>query len=101
MTISNNIIINKLKEAANNNVEIHFSIYNDGIWNVDIERHPYGCIRFWVSREDKLGNFNQSLFNVYEYNGEIRYSAEFKVAVTARNKIINTYKALRKAGFNN
>ena len=31
--------------------EWHSTIYDDGIWKIDAELHPYGTIRFWVSEK--------------------------------------------------
>lgn len=54
-SMRNEIIIQEIKNATIAKKEVHFRIYNDGCWWVDIERHPYGQIRFWVGFEDKRG----------------------------------------------
>lgn len=97
-TMPVNEIIRSVKLANANSIEWHASIYNDGIWTINIERHPYRVIRFWVSREDKHGNYNNTLFTPYEIkqDGTMRYGADFQIKKAVVDKITSVYKALLK-----
>lgn len=102
MALKKNVQPSKLKEFVEKlNIqggEVHCTLYDDGIWKIDFERHPYGCIRFWVSREDANGNFNQSLFTPLgiDNDGNLRYEASFKVKKTVVNKMKAYYIAIEK-----
>ena len=98
INVSNTEIAKVLRTAIEQHKEFHGTIYANGCWKLDIERHPYGTIRLWVSREDKSGNYQCSLCTPYYYNGEIVYSAEFKVAKHVENKIKSVGKYLSKLG---
>lgn len=97
--MTQNEIIDLIKMSKESSKELHITIYNDGVWKIDLERHPYGLVRFWVSREDKQGNYNCSLFAPYEIlpDGSIRYGADFKIKKAVVDKIASTYKALIKS----
>lgn len=95
----NKEIIAAIKNANSAKLEWHGRIYDDGCWWIDLERHPYGQIRFWVGYEDKRsGNGNGSLYSIYRYEGNIRTSCEFKVKKAVANKIESIFKALEKEG---
>lgn len=49
-SVRNEDILKKIKETQG---ETHLRIYEDNCWWLDIEKHPYGHIRFWVGFEDK------------------------------------------------
>ena len=97
-TVPNREIIQSIMKAAKEGKSYTATILKNDIWELNIERHPYGMIRFWVSREDKAGNYQSSLCTPYMYNGEVNYSAEFKICTTVANKLKTTYKTLWKAG---
>ena len=96
-TMANKKIIDDIKNAISYKIEWHARIYDDGCWWIDIERHPYGQIRFWVGYEDKRsGNSNGSLYTIYRLGNELRYSCEFKVKQKVADKIKSVYEALEK-----
>ena len=79
--------------------EYHETVYDDGIWKIDLEVHPYGTYRFWVSREDTYGNYNNSIFSMYRSStGEIKYSAEYVIKKAVVDRLLKTYIELEKAG---
>ena len=79
-------------------IEWHGTVYDDGVWKIDFELHPYGQIRIWISREDSYGNYNASPFTVYRAdNGEIRYSADLKIKKSLVNKLISIFKEMEKS----
>lgn len=96
-TTPNKEIIAAIKNAISAKMEWHGRIYDDGCWWIDLERHPYGQVRFWVGYEDKRsGNGNGSLYNIHRYEGNIRTSCEFTVKKAVANKIESVFKALEK-----
>jgi hypothetical protein len=97
VSVPNKDIVDTIKKYKETRKEFHATIYSDDIWKVDIELHPYGVIRFWASREDKRGNYNNTLVTVYEYNGKLEYSADFKLKELVIRKILSTYKSLLAA----
>mgnify|MGYP003299347224 CR=1 FL=1 len=98
--IPNKEIIAAIKNAASAKIEWHGRIYDDGCWWINLERHPYGQVRFWVGYEDKRsGNGNGSIYSIYRYEGNIRTSCEFTVKKVVANKIESIFKALEKEGF--
>lgn len=95
----NQEILNHLKEAKTYNKEWHARIYDDGCWWIDIERYLYGQIKFWVGFEDKRsGNSNGSIFSIYRYNGEIKYSCDFIVKQRVADKIKSIFIYLENNG---
>ncbi len=80
--------------------EYHETVYYDGIWKIDIEAFAVsGVIRFWVSREDKAGNYQNSLFTMYRADdGQIRYSADYQIKKDIVNRLIKTYEYMEKDG---
>ena len=99
IAIPNKEIIAVIKNANSAKIEWHGRIYDDGCWWIDLEKHPYGQIRFWVGYEDKRsGNGNGSLYSIYRYEGNIRTSCEFKVKKAVSDKIQSIFKALEKEG---
>ena len=93
----NKDIITEIKKAITDRKEWHARIYEDGCWWIDLERHPYGQIRFWVGFEDKRsGNCNGSIYSIYRYEGNLRYSCEFRVKKVITDKIESVFKLLEK-----
>lgn len=93
----NKDIVDSIKTAIAARTEWHARIYDDGCWWIDIERRPYGQVRFWVGYEDKRsGNCNGSLYNIHRYEGNIRTSCEFPVKKVIANKIESVFKTLEK-----
>lgn len=88
-----------IKKANESKSERHGRIY-DGCWWVDIERHPYGQIRFWVGFEDKRsGNSRASLVTLAYLNdqGELRYCTDgIQIKRVVWDKIQKVAKALIK-----
>lgn len=97
--MTQNEIMDLIKRSKESSKELHITIYNDGVWKINLEKQPYGLVRFWVSREDKQGNYNCSLFTPYEIlpDGSMRYGADFKIKKAVVDKIASTYKALIKS----
>lgn len=80
--------------------EYHETIYNDGVWKIDMEMFAIsGVIRFWVSREDAYGNYQNSLFIMYvKDDGTVRYSADYQIKKSIVEKMKRICLALHKAG---
>lgn len=96
VVMSNQSIVNAMKQAQKAGEEYHTRIYDDGCWWIDIERHPYGQIRFWVGFEDKRnGSTNGSICSINHLGIPV---ADFKVKESVKNKVLSSYKALVKAG---
>lgn len=95
-------VVNMIKKANELKSEWHGRIYNDGCWWVDIERHPYGQIRFWVGFEDKRnGNSRASIVTLAYLNkqGELRYCTDgIQIKPVVWKKIQSVAKALIKEG---
>lgn len=95
-------VVNMIKKANESKSEWHGRIYDDGCWWVDIERHPYGQIRFWVGFEDKRsGNSRASLVTLAYLNnqGELRYCTDgIQMKQVVWSKIQTVAKALIKEG---
>ena len=95
----NEDILTYMEEAIAKKKEMHKRIYFDGCWWIDVERHPYGQIRFWVGYEDKrTGNSNGSLYTIYRFEGNVKYSCEFPVKKRVADKLISTFKYLESKG---
>ena len=95
------IEVRQAQVAGNPNVgEYHATVYDDGLWRVDLEIFAVsGVTRFWVSREDTYRNYNNSLFTMYRAsNGELKYSANFKIAKTVADRLLKVYTILEKTG---
>lgn len=96
-------VISMIKKANESKSEWHGRIYDDGCWWVDIERHPYGQIRFWVGFEDKRsGNSKASLVTLAYLNdqGELRYCTDgIQIKQVVWSKIQTVAKALIKEGY--
>ncbi len=93
--------VRQAQVAGNPNVgEYHATVYDDGIWRVDLEIFAVsGVTRFWVSREDTYRNYNNSLFTMYRAaNGELKYSANFKIAKKIVDRLLKVYTILEKVG---
>lgn len=88
---TNDEVIKIFKNAEKTHQECHMRVYDDGIWTVDIERHPYGVIRFWVAKEYKNGHYASTLCTV---TPDGRYSADFKISKAAERKVISLYTKL-------
>ena len=95
-------VVANIKRAKSMNSEWHGHIYNDGCWWADVERHPYGQIRFWVGFEDKRnGNSRASLVTLayLNNNGDLRYCTDgIQLKPVVWRKIQSTAKALIKEG---
>lgn len=95
-------VINMIKKANESKSEWHGRIYDDGCWWIDIERHPYGQIRFWVGFEDKRsGNSRASLVTLAYLNnqGELRYCTDgIQMKQVVWSKLQTVAKALIKEG---
>ena len=93
-SVPNKEIIEALK---NTNSEWHGRIYNDGCWWVDLERHPYGHIRFCVGIEDSRdGNSRASIVSLRKISDtELGYNTDgIKIKKAVWDKIQSTAKAL-------
>jgi hypothetical protein len=78
--MTNKKIIDDIKNAISYKIEWHARIYDDGCWWIDIQRHPYGQIRFWVGYEDKRsGNSNGSLYTIYRLGNEPAFILPFHI----------------------
>ncbi len=93
-------VVNMIKKTNESKTEWHGRIYDDGCWWADIERHPYGQIRFWVGFEDKRnGNSKASIVTLAYLNnqGELRYCTDgIQIKQVVWNKIQSVAKALIK-----
>ena len=80
--------------------EYHQTVYDDGIWKIDLEIFAIsGVIRWWVSREDKAGNYQNSQFTMYRAdNGQMRYFADYQIKKDIVNRLLKTYEYMEKAG---
>lgn len=80
--------------------EYHDTVFNDGIWKIDLEVFAVsGVIRFWVSREDKYGHYQNSQFTMYRAdNGQMRYFADYQIKKDIVNRLLKTYEYMEKAG---
>lgn len=97
--VENRDIVAAIKNAVANKSEWHGRIYDDGCWWIDIERHPYGRIRFWVGFEDKRnGKCRASLISVYKASDtELGHRTDGIIVKKAvLNKLYSTVKALDK-----
>lgn len=97
-TIRNDEIINGLQNAIKSNQEWHCRVYADKCWWADIERHPYGTIRFWVGYEYANGKMNSSLFTITNYNNSLNHSCNFEVKKPVCDKLYRLYKELNNKG---
>lgn len=98
-SMRNDNIVKAMIDAEAYKKEVHFRIYDDGCWWVDIERHPYGQIRFWVGFEDKRnGSCRSSIVSLAWLNAtELRYSTDgIQIKDAVWQKIQSTAKALIK-----
>jgi len=95
------IMVRKMQSSGDPKFsEYHQTVYDDGIWKIDLEIFAIsGVIRWWVSREDKAGNYNNSLFTMYRADsGEIRYSADYQIKKDIVQRLLRTFELLEKAG---
>ena len=99
-SLYNSVIVERIKESIRTGKNYTERIFSDGKnWNIDIERFAVsGVIRLFISYEDKHGNYKGSLCTVTDYNGNIKYSCEFKLTKRVEEKVISVYKALRTEG---
>lgn len=98
-SLKNDIIVNNMRKAEQNDQEYHCRIYNDGCWWIDIERHPYGQIRFWVGFEDKRnGATNGSICSINHMGIPV---ADFIMKEPIKKKVISVVEALKKANLYN
>ena len=95
-------VVNSIKKAEADRKEWHGRVYEDNCWWADVERHPYGQIRFWVGFEDKRSGKSRASIVTLAYlnnNGELRYCTDgIQIKQVVWNKIQSTAKALIKAG---
>lgn len=99
-SMRNDNIVKAMIDAEAYKKEVHFRIYDDGCWWVDLERHPYGQIRFWVGFEDKRnGRCKSSIVSIARLNAtELRYCTDgIQIKQAVWDKIQSTAKALIKA----
>jgi len=95
------IMVKKMQSSGDPKFsEYHQRVYDDGIWTIDLEIFAIsGVIRWWVAREDKAGNYNNSLFTMYQRdNGEIKYSADYQIKKSIVDRMITTYRLMLKLG---
>ncbi len=80
--------------------EYHQRVYDDGIWTIDLEVFAVSeRIRWWVAREDKAGNYQNTLFVIYRTeDGQLKYSADYKIKKDIVNRLLKTYVCLEQAG---
>lgn len=101
-TLTAKEVVNAIKKAEADGKEWHGRIYEDNCWWADVERHPYGQIRFWVGFEDKRSGKSRASIVTLAYlnnNGDLRYCTdEIQIKQVVWNKIQSTAKALIKAG---
>lgn len=99
-TLRNEDILRSIKTAITSKSEWHCRIYDDGCWWIDIERHPYGHIRFWVGFEDKRsGKSKSSIVTISRLNnnGDLRYNTDgIMLKQSVWNKIQSVVKMLLK-----
>lgn len=97
-TLTAKEVVNAIKKAEADGKEWHGRVYEDNCWWADIERHPYGQIRFWVGFEDKRsGNSRASIVTLAYLNnkGDLRYCTDgIQIKQVVWNKIQSTAKAL-------
>lgn len=95
-------VVNNIKKAETNKKEWHGRIYEDNCWWADLEKHPYGQIRFWVGFEDKRSGRSRASIVTLAYlndKGDLRYCTDgIQIKQVVWNKIQSTAKALIKAG---
>lgn len=100
--ICNRILAVKKMQSTGNPIynEFHQTVYDDGIWKIDLEIFAIsGVIRWWVSREDKAGNYQNSQFTMYRAdNGQMRYFADYKIKKDIVDRLLKTYEYMEKAG---
>ncbi len=100
--IAKRILMVKRMQASGNPrfSEYHQTVYDDGIWKIDLEIFAIsGVVRWWVSREDKAGNYNNSLFTMYRADsGEIRYLADYQIKKDIIAKLTKVFEILEKIG---
>lgn len=101
-TLTAKEVVNAIKKAEADGKEWHGRVYEDNCWWADIERHPYGQIRFWVGFEDKRSGKSRASIVTLAYlnnNGDLRYCTDgIQIKQVVWNKIQSTAKALIKAG---
>lgn len=94
-------IVNMIEKAKDSGIEWNGRIYEDGCWWADVERHPYGQIRFWVGFENKRnGNSRASIVTLAYLNNkrDLRYCTDgIQIKQAVWNKIQSVAKALIKA----
>lgn len=101
-TLTAKEIVCNIKKAEFNGKEWHGRIYEDNCWWADIERHPYGQVRFWVGFEDKRSGRSRASIVTLAYlnnKGDLQYCTDgIQIKQVVWNKIQSTAKALIKAG---
>lgn len=94
-------MVRKMQKSGDPNLrDYHERIYDDGIWTIDLEIFAIsGVIRWWVAREDKAGNYNNSLFTMYRReNGQIAYSADYQIKKDIVQRLLKVFELLEKEG---
>ena len=79
--------------------EFHQTILTYGIWKVDFEINSYGNARFWVSYEYKSGKYNASILTIYNYDNDMKCTADFEVSKQVIDKMKKVYKYLNIIGY--
>lgn len=95
------IMVKKMQSSGDPKFsEYHQRVYDDGIWTIDLEIFAIsGVIRWWVAREDKAGNYNNSLFTMYRReNGQIAYSADYQIKKDIVQRLLKVFELLEKEG---
>ena len=95
------MVLRMQKLGDNRFEEYHETVYYDGIWKIDLEIFAVsGVIRWWVSREDKAGHYQNSLFTMYRSvdTGQLRYSADYPIKKDVVKRLLATFEILEKMG---
>ena len=76
--------------------EWHMICYQDNIWRVDVELHPYNIIRWWVAKNTSKG-CNYTVVDVYRNKDDsFRYESSFDIPKKISGKILEVYKYLNR-----
>lgn len=97
--IRNNDIVEIIKDANSLNIELRVKVYTHTCWELYIERHPYGQIRYWVKRATRWGT--EEIKQVYPNIEGTDYVCDIKVLQAVVDKVLNSYRALKKTGLIN
>ena len=98
INMANKEIIQQLQLLGSAPQYWHTTIYDDGIWSIEIERMIQNNIVFWAKRTDKRGYYKNTLVSMHEEQGEIKWMTSFLLKQTVLNKCISVYKALHRNG---